>query len=53
MARRAGNSPEVIHRRYEGCIGGHEELNNKKIEQAMGWGVEREEDGQGSGPEAV
>lgn len=38
VARRAGNSPEVIHRRYEGCIDGHEELNNKKIEQAMGWG---------------
>ncbi|WP_336318717.1 site-specific integrase [Streptomyces lavendofoliae] len=37
VARRAGNSPEVIHRRYEGCIDGHEELNNKKIEQAMGW----------------
>ncbi|MGW3323657.1 tyrosine-type recombinase/integrase [Streptomyces virginiae] len=36
-ARRAGNSPEVIHRRYEGCIDGHEELNNKKIERAMGW----------------
>lgn len=37
VARRAGNSPEVIHRRYEGCIEGHEELNNKKIERAMGW----------------
>jgi hypothetical protein len=37
VARRAGNSPEVIHRRYEGSIDGHEELNNKKIEQAMGW----------------
>jgi integrase len=37
VARRAGNSPEVIHRRYEGCIDGHEELNNTKIEQAMGW----------------
>lgn len=31
------NPPEVIHRRYEGCIDGHEELNNKKIEMAMGW----------------
>lgn len=40
VARRAGNSPEVIHRRYEGCIDGHEELNNKKIEKAMGWGVD-------------
>ncbi|MFE4663073.1 tyrosine-type recombinase/integrase [Streptomyces hydrogenans] len=37
VARRAGNSPEVIHRRYEGCIDGHEELNNRKIEAAMGW----------------
>ncbi|WP_066951236.1 tyrosine-type recombinase/integrase [Streptomyces lushanensis] len=41
VARRAGNSPEVIHRRYEGCIDGHEELNNNKIEQAMGWGSPR------------
>ncbi|MFE6801552.1 tyrosine-type recombinase/integrase [Streptomyces sp. NPDC057681] len=40
VARRAGNSPEVIHRRYEGCIDGHEEVNNKKIEKAMGWGDE-------------
>lgn len=37
VARRAGNSPEVIHRVYEGCIDGGEELNNKKIEKAMGW----------------
>ncbi|MEU0780972.1 site-specific integrase [Streptomyces sp. NPDC006173] len=37
VARRAGNSPEVIHRRYEGCIDGHEEVNNEKIEIAMGW----------------
>ncbi|MGW6258545.1 tyrosine-type recombinase/integrase [Streptomyces sp. NPDC055085] len=37
VARRAGNSPEVIHRRYEGCIDGHEELNNRKIAEAMGW----------------
>ncbi|MFI1440923.1 tyrosine-type recombinase/integrase [Streptomyces fructofermentans] len=37
VARRAGNSPEVIHRRYEGCIDGHEEVNNAKIERAMGW----------------
>ncbi|GGJ36626.1 tyrosine-type recombinase/integrase [Streptomyces brasiliensis] len=37
VARRAGNSPEVIHRRYEGCIDGHEELNNGRIEKAMGW----------------
>jgi hypothetical protein len=38
VARRAGNSPGVIHRRYADCIEGHEELNNKKIENAMGWG---------------
>ncbi|WP_405635270.1 site-specific integrase [Streptomyces sp. NBC_00056] len=38
VARRAGNSPEVIHRRYEGCIDGHEEVNNMKIEKEMGWG---------------
>ncbi|MBT1184168.1 integrase [Streptomyces sp. CJ_13] len=37
VARRAGNSPEVIHRRYEGCIDGHEELNNGRIARAMGW----------------
>lgn len=37
VARRAGNSPEVIHRRYEGCIDGHEEVNNAKIARAMGW----------------
>jgi hypothetical protein len=37
VARRAGNSPEVIHRRYDGYIDGHEELNNRGIEQAMGW----------------
>jgi hypothetical protein len=36
VARRAGNSPEAIHRRYAGCIDGHEEVNNKKIEKAMG-----------------
>jgi integrase len=42
VARRAGNSPEVIHRRYEGCIDGHEELNNRKIERAMGWEVDSE-----------
>ena len=36
VARRAGNSPEVIHRRHEGFIDGHEELTNRKIEMAMG-----------------
>lgn len=40
VARRAGNSPEVIHRRYEGCIDGHEESNNRKMEKAMGWSDE-------------
>ncbi len=43
VARRAGNSPEVIHRRYEGCIDGHEELNNRRIEQAMGWAADAPE----------
>lgn len=37
VARRAGNSPEVIHRRYAGCIDNSEEENNKKIEKTMGW----------------
>jgi hypothetical protein len=36
-ARRTGDSPEVIHRRYEGCTDGHEEVNNRKIEKATGW----------------
>ncbi|MGW3732514.1 tyrosine-type recombinase/integrase [Streptomyces sp. NPDC005148] len=40
VSRRAGNSPEVVHRRYAGCIDGHEELNNRKIEKSMGWGAE-------------
>ncbi|WP_206302073.1 tyrosine-type recombinase/integrase [Streptomyces sp. AcE210] len=31
VARRVGNSPEVIHRRYHGCVDGHEELANRKI----------------------
>lgn len=26
VARRVGNSPEVIHRRYHGCVYGHEEV---------------------------
>jgi hypothetical protein len=29
-----GDSQEVIRRRYEGCIDGHEEINNKKIEKS-------------------
>lgn len=39
VARRVGNSPEVIHRRYHGCIDGHEEAANAKITRAL------EEDG--------
>ncbi|WP_410093204.1 hypothetical protein [Streptomyces sp. me109] len=39
VARRAGNSPEVIHRRCHGCIDGHEEAANAKITSAL------EEDG--------
>ncbi|WP_407077199.1 tyrosine-type recombinase/integrase [Streptomyces coeruleorubidus] len=38
VARRAGNSPEVIHRRYAGVVDDSEEENNKKIEKTMGWG---------------
>lgn len=37
VARRAGNSPEVIHRRYAGCIDDSEDENNSKIEKVMGW----------------
>ncbi|MGK5697922.1 tyrosine-type recombinase/integrase [Streptomyces sp. URMC 128] len=40
VARRVGNSPEVIHRRYHGCIDGHEEAANAKITKAL------EEDGE-------
>lgn len=39
VARRVGNSPEVIHRRYHGCIDGHEEVANAKIAKTL------EEDG--------
>ena len=35
VARRVGNSPEVIHRRYHGCIDGHEEAANEKITRAL------------------
>nr|WP_203730518.1 tyrosine-type recombinase/integrase [Streptomyces sp. SID12501] len=35
IARRVGNSPEVIHRRYHGCIDGHEEAANAKITKAL------------------
>ncbi|MGV9237261.1 tyrosine-type recombinase/integrase [Streptomyces nigra] len=40
VARRAGNSPEVIHRRYAGVIDDSETENNKKIERVMGWPTE-------------
>lgn len=42
VARRVGNSPEVINRRYHGCIDGHEEAANAKIAEAL------EEDGDNS-----
>ncbi|MFF7563817.1 hypothetical protein ACFZB4_28055 [Streptomyces pseudovenezuelae] len=35
VARRVGNSPEVIHRRYHECIDGHEQLANQKISRVM------------------
>ncbi|MFD4137262.1 hypothetical protein [Streptomyces goshikiensis] len=37
VARRAGNSAEVIHRNCAGCLDDSEEGNNRKIEMAMGW----------------
>ncbi|MER7842287.1 tyrosine-type recombinase/integrase, partial [Streptomyces sp. NPDC096040] len=39
VARRVGNSPEVIHRVYEGCIYGQEEVMNNKIERELDWPV--------------
>jgi hypothetical protein len=39
VARRVGNCLKVIHRRYQGCIDGHEEVANAKIAMAL------EEDG--------
>lgn len=35
VARRVGNSPEVIHRRYHGCVDGHEEAANAKIAKTL------------------
>lgn len=35
VARRVGNSPEVIHRRYHDCIDGHEEAANAKIAKSL------------------
>ncbi|WP_406324616.1 hypothetical protein [Streptomyces sp. NBC_01637] len=43
VSRRVWNSGEEAHRRYAGCIGDHEELNNRKIEKSMGWGEETSE----------
>jgi len=37
VARRVGNSPEVIHRVYEGCIYGQEAAMNRKIEAELDW----------------
>ncbi|MEW2165153.1 hypothetical protein AB0912_19495 [Streptomyces sp. NPDC007084] len=37
VARRVGNSPEVIHRVYEGCIYGQEAAMNKRIENELDW----------------
>ncbi len=37
VARHAGNSPEVINRRYAGCIDDSEAENNRRVEMAMGW----------------
>ncbi|WP_435191051.1 tyrosine-type recombinase/integrase [Streptomyces sp. bgisy126] len=37
VARRVGNSPEVIHRVYEGCLYGQEDVMNKKIEAELDW----------------
>ncbi|MFG3307615.1 hypothetical protein [Streptomyces wuyuanensis] len=45
VARRVGNSPEVIHRRYHGCIDGHEEAANAKIAKALEEGVTGPEHG--------
>lgn len=35
VARRVGNTPEVINRRYHGCIDGHEEAANAKIAKSL------------------
>lgn len=36
VARRIANSPEVIHRVYEGCIYG-QDVMDMKIEKELGW----------------
>ncbi|GHJ00455.1 hypothetical protein TPA0906_23200 [Streptomyces olivaceus] len=35
VARRVDNSPEVIHRRYHGCVYGHEEVANEKNARSL------------------
>jgi integrase len=35
IAGRVGNSTEIIHRRYEGCMDGREDAINKRIERAL------------------
>lgn len=37
VARRVGNSPEVIHRVYEGVIYGQKEAMNQRIEEELNW----------------
>ncbi|MCX3292375.1 hypothetical protein OR263_37725 [Streptomyces sp. NEAU-H22] len=39
VARRAGDSPEVIHRRCAGVIDDSEKENNKKSEKTTGWDI--------------
>jgi integrase len=36
IARRVGNSTEVIHKRYEGCVDGQEQAINDQIQAAFG-----------------
>lgn len=43
VASRAGHSVEVLWRVYAGCIDGHEQLWNHRIEQALNQHGERDE----------
>lgn len=36
VSRRAGNSVEVLLRRYAGCLDNQEEFINRRIEHALG-----------------
>ncbi|MFE5328997.1 hypothetical protein ACFRCG_21695 [Embleya sp. NPDC056575] len=36
VARRAGNSVEVIHKRYQACMDAGEEAANRAIDRALG-----------------